>query len=94
MGDLDPPKRRKRYTSSREEEVVDAQMCPCGQAVESKTHIEGECKMYKEERDAPKEMREIDESDMEEFGTLDSSEKTIAFLGGRLVATGDETGRV
>ena len=33
------PARRKRYTSSREEE--DAQMCPCGNAVKSRTHIVG-----------------------------------------------------
>ena len=37
--------------------------------------------MYKEERAVlGEEMREIDECDMEEFGTLDSSEKTIAIL--------------
>ena len=30
VGNLDLPERRKRYTSSREEE--DAQMCPCGEA--------------------------------------------------------------
>ena len=29
------------------------------------------------------EMREINECDSEEFGTLDSSEKTIAILGDR-----------
>ena len=29
------------------------------------------------------EMRKIDECDMEKFGTLDSSEKTIAILGDR-----------
>ena len=29
------------------------------------------------------EMREIDECDMEEFDTLDSSEKTIAIVGDR-----------
>ena len=40
--------------------------------------------MYKEERDVlEEEMREIDECDMEEFDTLDSSEKTIAILGDR-----------
>ena len=43
--------RRKRHISSREEEKVDAQMCPCGKAIETKTHIVGECEMYKEERD-------------------------------------------
>ena len=35
-----------------------------------------------EERDVLEDMREIDESDVEEFDTLDSSEKTIAILGG------------
>ena len=38
VGDLDLPERRKRYASSREEEEI-AQMCPCGKAVESGTHI-------------------------------------------------------
>ena len=29
-----------------------AQMCPCGKAIESRTHIVvGECGIYKEERD-------------------------------------------
>ena len=38
--------------------------------------------MYKEERDAlEEEMREIDECDMEDFDTLDSSKKTSAILG-------------
>ena len=31
--ELDPLERRKRYTSIREEEV-NAQMCPCGEAIE------------------------------------------------------------
>ena len=83
VGDLDLPERRKRYTSSREEEEIDAQMCPCGKAIESRTHIVGECEIYKEERDVLEEMREIEECDMEEFDTLDSSEKTIAILGDR-----------
>ena len=39
VGDLDLPEIRKRSTSSREEEEVDAQMCPCGKAIESRTHI-------------------------------------------------------
>ena len=40
--------------------------------------------MYKEERDVlEEEMREIDGCYMEEFGTLDISEKTIAILGDR-----------
>ena len=71
VGDLDLPERRKRYTSSREEEESDAQMCPCGKAIESRTHIVGECEIYKEERDVfEEETREIDECDKEEFGTL------------------------
>ena len=83
VGDLDLPERRKRYASSREdEEEIDAQMCPCGKAMESRTHMVGECEMYKEERNVlGEEMREIDQCDMEEFGTLGSSEKTIAILG-------------
>ena len=43
----------------------------------------GECEIYKEERDVSEEMRKIDECDMEKFGTLDGSEKTIATLGDR-----------
>ena len=78
------PERSKRYTSSREEEEIDTQMCPCGKAIESRTHIVGECEIYKEERDVlEEEMREIDECDLEELDTLDSSEKTIAILGDR-----------
>ena len=51
-------------TSSWEEEE-DAQMCSCGKAVESRTHIVGECEIYMEERDAlEKEMRKIDECGM------------------------------
>ena len=38
------------------------------------------------------ELRKIDECDMEKFGALDSSEKTIAILG-HMVATDGETGR-
>ena len=34
----------------------------------------------KEKRDALEEMRKLDECDMEEFGRLESSEKTIAIL--------------
>ena len=83
VGDLDLPERRKGYTSSREEEV-DAQMCPCGKATESRTHIVGDCETYMEEWDViEEEMKGIDEGDMQEFVTLDSSEKTIAILGDR-----------
>ena len=41
VGDLGLPERRKRYTSSRKEEDVDAQVCPCGTTIESRTHIVG-----------------------------------------------------
>ena len=54
------PARKKRYTSSREEEE-NAQMCPCGKATESRTHAVGECEVYMEERDVSEEMRKIDE---------------------------------
>ena len=47
-------------------------MCPCGEAVESKTHMVGECETYKEERDVS-EMRKIDEYGMEKFGALELS---------------------
>ena len=84
VGDLDLPKRRKRYTSSREEqEDVATNMYPCGTTIESRTHIVGECETYKEERDALEEMRKFDVCDMEEFGRLESSEKTIVVLGDR-----------
>ena len=49
--DLDLSERRKGYTSSLEGEEVDAQVSPCGNAIESTTHIVGECKIFKEERD-------------------------------------------
>ena len=42
VGDLDLPQRKKRrYTSIREE--LDAQMCRCGRAVESRIHVVGDC---------------------------------------------------
>ena len=51
VGDLDLPERRKRYTSKRVEEKVDEQNCPCGKAVESRTHMIAECELYQEEQD-------------------------------------------
>ena len=42
VGDLDLPERRKRCTSSREEEEIDAQMHPCSKEIECRTHIAGE----------------------------------------------------
>ena len=48
------------------------------------THVVEECEIYKKERSAlEEEMRKVDECDMEEFGRLESSEKTIAILGDR-----------
>ena len=82
VGDLDLPERIKRYTRSREEDVA-AIMCPCGTTIQSRAHIVGECEIYKEERDALEEMKKLDVCDMEEFGRLESSEKTIAILGDR-----------
>ena len=60
-------------------------MCPCGTTTESRTHIVGECEVYKEERDAlEEEMRKhLDVCDMEAFGRLESREKKIAILGDR-----------
>ena len=82
--DLDLPERRKRYTTSREEENLATNMCPCGTTIESRNYIVGECEIYKEERGALEEkMRKLDVCDMEEFGRLESSEKTIAILGDR-----------
>ena len=52
--DLDLRERRKIYTSIREKDVA-ANMCPCGTTLESRTHIVGECEIYKEERDALEE---------------------------------------
>ena len=83
VGDLDLPERRKRYTSSWEEDVA-TYMCPCGTIIESRAHIVGECEVYKDERDVlVEEMRKLDECDMEEFGRLERSEKRIAILGDR-----------
>ena len=42
-----------------------------------------ECEIYKEEQDLSEDMRKTDECDMEKFGTVDGSEKTIAILGTR-----------
>ena len=77
-------KERDTYTSSREEEDVATNMCPCGATIESRTRIVGECEIYKEERDAlEEEMRKLDVCDMEDFGRLERSEKTIAIPGDR-----------
>ena len=58
--------------------------CPRGTTIESRTHIVGECETYKEDREAlEEEIRKLDVCDMEEFGRLESSDKTIAILGDR-----------
>ena len=54
FGYLDLPERRKRYASSKEKEI--AQVCPCGKTVE-RTHLVGECEIYKDERDQLKEIK-------------------------------------
>ena len=41
------PTRKKRYTSSREEDDVATNVCPCGTTIESRTHIVGECEICK-----------------------------------------------
>ena len=59
-------------------------MCPCGTTIESRTHIVGEREIYKKERDALEvEMWQLDVCDVEDFGRLESSEKTISILGER-----------
>ena len=46
-----------------------------------RTHSVVECELYKEERVVLKEeMRELDDCDMEDFGTQDSSDKTVTLL--------------
>ena len=50
-----PSRKKKENTSSREEEEADAQMCRCGKAMESRSHIVGECVVYKEEQDVLEE---------------------------------------
>ena len=69
VGDLDLPERRYIPIVGRRRTCTHTHMCPCG-TIESRTHIVGECEIYKEERDAL-EMRKLDECDMEEFGRLE-----------------------
>ena len=47
------------------------------------THVVGECEIYMEGRDVLEETKNLDEGGMEEFGGLESREKTIAILGDR-----------
>ena len=41
----------------KKKEDDDAPMCPCGKAMELRSHDVGECAMYKEERDVLEEDR-------------------------------------
>ena len=59
---------------------VDAVPPPGVCTIESRTHLVRECEICKEERDVLKGMRKLDVCDMEEFGRLKGSEKTIAIL--------------
>ena len=43
----------------------------------------GECEINKEERNVLEKIRKTDECNIEKFGTIDSSKKTIAILGDR-----------
>ena len=61
---------------------MDVHMCPCCTTIESRNHVVRECQIYKEERDVLK-MRKLNGCDTEEFGRLESGEKTIAILGNR-----------
>ena len=56
---------------------------PCGKALESRTHLEWENVNSTRRNGMCYRWRKIDECDMDTFGTLDSSEKTIAILGDR-----------
>ena len=57
---------------------MDTHMCLCGKT------IVGDCEIYKKERDVfVRGTRKLDGCEMEEFGRLESSEKTIAILGDR-----------
>ena len=38
VGNLDLPEKRKKYSSSQEEEDVATNMCPCGTTIASRTH--------------------------------------------------------
>ena len=62
---------------------MDAHMCPCGETLESRTYMVGQCEIFKRERVVLEETKKLDECDMEEFGRLERSGKTIAILGDR-----------
>ena len=68
-------------------------MCPYGKAVEQNSHaVVGECGIYKGEQDVSRD-EENRQSDMDKFGTLDSSEKNDRYPRRQMVATDGETAR-
>lgn len=70
LGDLGPPERRMGYTSSLGEAEAGAQMCPCGTAMKSRTHVVEYCEMFKEERgELREEICKIDECVMDNLGS-------------------------
>ena len=61
-----------------------AHMCPSGTTIESRARMVEESEMHMEGQHAFEEgMRKSEDGDKEEFRRLESSEKTIAFLGDR-----------
>ena len=67
--------KKKRHTTKRVEEEKDKKNCPCGEAIESRTHMVAEYELYQEERDVLEgEMRDLDKSGMKSFDALDSRE--------------------
>ena len=69
VGDLYLPQKREGNTSNRVDEEVDAKNCPCCKAIESRSRLEIESEIYKEERDVlDEEMWEVNEGGMKLFG--------------------------
>ena len=58
IGNLDLPKRSKRYANSREEKE-DAKMSPCGKAIKSRTGLVGGREIYKEQWDVLRARRDV-----------------------------------
>ena len=67
VGDLDLPERRGIPVVDRRKK----HRCALVAKQQTRTHTEEECEIYKEGRDALKDMKKIDECDMDKFGTLD-----------------------
>ncbi|CAM9895821.1 unnamed protein product, partial [Sphacelaria rigidula] len=52
---------------------VDAQNCPCGEAIESRTHIVAECELREEERDGlERETGDANEGGLKSFDAFES----------------------